>query len=282
MYMNARKVAITGGARGIGRATAAAFLAAGARVAIGDLDAEQCRDVAAELDPLAVGLPLDVTSGASFGDFLDRASTAMGGLDVVVNNAGIMPTGAFLDEDDIMTDRMVAINLRGVITGTRLAANHFRQNGRHGSIVNVASLAGLFGAPAIATYCATKAAVVMLTESLAKEFSSNGIHVAVVLPGVVRTELSGGAHYPRWMERFAAVAPEDIAQAITSVVATKRTRVSVPPSLNTVVAVRNLLPYQVRQRLDRIVGLDSAFTQADPAARARYHRRLAGDLNSVD
>lgn len=279
--MNPRKIAITGAVRGIGRATAAAFQAAGAEVAIGDLDGDHCGAVAAQLGPSVTGLPLDVTDATSFAEFLDNARAAMGGLDVLVNNAGIMPTGAFLDEDDAMTDRMIAVNLRGVVTGTRLAATHFQNNRQGGSIVNVASLAGLFGAPAIATYTATKAAVVMLTESLAKEFSGTGIHVSVVLPGVVRTELSGGAHYPRWMERFAAVEPDDVAQAIISVLETRRTRVSVPRSLDTAVAVRNLLPLSLSRRLDRLVGLDSAFTQADPAARARYHHRLTGDLDDV-
>lgn len=279
--MNPRKVAITGGARGIGRTTAAVFQSAGAEVVIGDLDGDQCRDVAAQLGPAVTGLPLNVADPASFADFLDNASAAMGGLDVLVNNAGIMPTGAFLDEDEAMTDRMIAVNLRGVITGTRLAAARFQQNRQEGSIVNVASLAGLFGAPAIATYTATKAAVVMLTESLAKEFSGTGIHVAMVLPGVVRTELSAGAHYPRWMERIAAVDPDDVARAIASVVQTPRTRVSVPRSLEAVVAVRSLLPSSVSRRLDRLVGLDSAFTQADPAARARYHQRLTDSSHDV-
>ncbi|WP_066898087.1 SDR family oxidoreductase [Mycolicibacterium houstonense] len=279
--MNPRKVAITGGARGIGRATAAIFQAVGADVAIGDLDGDHCGEVAAQLGSSVTGLPLDVTDPASFADFLDAARVAMGGLDVLVNNAGIMPTGAFLDEDEAMTDRLIAINLRGVITGTRLAANRFRQQGQGGSIVNVASLAGLFGAPAIATYTATKAAVVTLTESLAKEFSGSGIHVCVVLPGVVRTELSGGAHYPRWMERVAAVEPDDVAHAIRAAVTVERTRVSVPRSLETVVAVRNLLPNSLSWRLDRLVGLDSAFTQADPAARARYHQRLSGSLDDA-
>ncbi|MEV0670825.1 SDR family NAD(P)-dependent oxidoreductase [Mycobacterium sp. NPDC050441] len=276
-----RKIAITGGARGIGRATAAAFQAAGADVAIGDLDGAHCRDIAAQLGPSVTGLPLDVTDAAAFADFLDQARTAMGGLDVVVNNAGIMPTGAFFEEDEAMTDRLIAVNLRGVITGTRLAASRFRQHRQPGSIVNVASLAGLFGAPAIATYSATKAAVVMFSESVAKEFAGNGIHVAVVLPGVVRTELSAGAHYPRWMGRVAAVEPEDVARAITSVVATRRTRVSVPRSLDSVVAVRSLLPFALRQRVDRFVGLDSAFTQADPATRRLYHQRLTGGLDDV-
>jgi NAD(P)-dependent dehydrogenase (short-subunit alcohol dehydrogenase family) len=112
-------VAITGGARGIGRATAAAFVAAGAHVAIGDLDAYG--ETAADLGPPAVGLPLDVTDRTSFRAFLDAAESELGPLDVLVNNAGIMPSGPFLDEDDAMTDRVLDVNLRGVLIGCKLA-----------------------------------------------------------------------------------------------------------------------------------------------------------------
>jgi NAD(P)-dependent dehydrogenase (short-subunit alcohol dehydrogenase family) len=104
-------VAITGGARGIGTATGEAFLRAGARVALGDIDTVLVEKTAGELAELTggavCGLALDVTSRTAFAAFLDNVEAAMGPLDVLVNNAGIMPTGLFLDEDDAMTDRML-------------------------------------------------------------------------------------------------------------------------------------------------------------------------------
>ena len=137
-------VAITGGARGIGKATGEAFLRAGARVALGDIDTELVEKTAVELAELTggdvCGLALDVTSRKAFAAFLDNAEVRLGALDVLVNNAGIMPTGWFVDEDDAMTDRMLRINLFGVVHGSKLAAQ--RLSGRGGHVVNIASVAG--------------------------------------------------------------------------------------------------------------------------------------------
>src|SRR4030081_390997 len=115
--------AITGGARGIGRSTAQAMLRQGMRVAIGDVDLEAARKAAPELGPSAVALPLDVTDRASFSSFLDEAEEQLGPLDVLVNNAGIMQVGRFIDEDDATATRMIDINLHGVIFGNKLALN---------------------------------------------------------------------------------------------------------------------------------------------------------------
>ena len=145
-----KNVAITGGARGIGRATAAAFATAGAKVAIGDLDVELAETAAIDIGNATgaqvVGLPLDVTRQPSFEQFVDDAEAALGPIDVLINNAGIMPTGLFIDEEPSATDQIIDINLRGVITGSRLAARRFADRGG-GVIINVASLAGVTGIP---------------------------------------------------------------------------------------------------------------------------------------
>ncbi|MGH3519925.1 MAG: SDR family oxidoreductase [Haloechinothrix sp.] len=273
-------VAITGGARGIGRATAEAFLDAGAKVAIGDLDVELAEKTAVELGakPGAriIGLPLDVTGKGSFEAFLTETENALGALDVLVNNAGIMPTGLLLDETDAMTDRMIGINLRGVITGSKLACARFAQRGR-GSVVNIASLAGVQGLPALATYCATKHAVVGFSEAMHWELRDSGVSVSAVLPGVVRTELSAGAKVPKWLEGMSTVDPEDVARTVVRAVRTGKERLTVPKSLAATLTVLSVLPAPVRRAADRITGASVAFTRADPAARAAYHRRLEGD-----
>src|SRR6202035_1265030 len=110
-------VAITGGGRGIGRATAVALIAQGARVAIGDIDAALAERTAQELGSGTIGLPLDVTERASFAAFLDQVEERLGALDVLVNNAGIMPIGPFLEETDATARRIVDINLHGVLLG---------------------------------------------------------------------------------------------------------------------------------------------------------------------
>lgn len=275
-YRSGQVVAITGGARGIGRTTAAAFLRAGARVALGDIDADLVARTAIELAEatggVVCGLPLDVTDRASFFAFLGAAEERLGPLGALVNNAGIMPTGSFTDETDDMTDRMVAINLCGVLHGSKLAAK--RLAGRGGHIVNVASLAGVSAFPGLATYCATKHAVVGFSEALHLELAPSGIGVTAVLPGVVHTELSAGHSTPKWIRPIAEVEPDDVAAAIVAAVGSHRTRVAVPRTLGAVVKIASGLPDRVRHRLSRAAHFDTAFTHVDPGAREAYHRRL--------
>jgi NADP-dependent 3-hydroxy acid dehydrogenase YdfG len=137
--------AITGGARGIGRATAQALLLQGMKVAIGDVDLDAARQAATDLGSSTVGLPLDVTDRASFTAFLDSTEEQLGPVDVLVNNAGIMQVGRFIDEDDLTARRMVDINIHGVILGTKLALERMVARDR-GHIVNISSQAGKFGA----------------------------------------------------------------------------------------------------------------------------------------
>ncbi len=157
-------VAITGGARGIGRATATTLVREGAKVAIGDLDHSAAEQTASEIGGGTIGLPLDVTDRASFEAFLDAVEAKLGPIDALVNNAGIMLLGDFFDEDPELARRQIEINLWGVITGSQLAGKRFRRRGR-GHVINVASMAGKSGFPGAATYCATKHAVVGLSES---------------------------------------------------------------------------------------------------------------------
>src|SRR5205807_1728927 len=186
-----RVVAITGGGRGIGRATAAALIAEGARVAIGDIEAQLAERTAEELGRGTIGLPLDVTDRDSFSVFLDEVENRLGPLDVLINNAGIMPIGPFVDETDACAKRMIDINLHGVMFGSKLAIERFTRR-RRGHLVQIASAAGKMGFAGGATYCATKHAVVGLSESLRSELRGTGIDVSVVMPVVVNTELGSG------------------------------------------------------------------------------------------
>ncbi|MFX0573926.1 SDR family oxidoreductase [Nocardia nepalensis] len=278
--LTGKVVAITGGARGIGRATAEAFLAAGAAVAIGDIDVELVAKTAAELgaDPDAkiVGLPLNVTDKASFAAFLDSVDSELGPLDVLVNNAGIMPTGLFADEDEAMTERIININLTGVIHGSRLAVKRFMDRGS-GHLINIASLAGTQGFPGLATYCATKHAVVGFTSALHLEMKEHGVHVGAVLPGIVRTELSAGANMPAWITPLTTVDPEDVAQAIVKSVQQGKPLVTVPRRLAAIIKSAQLLPYRAQLGVAKFTGATTAYAQPDPAVREIYHRRLRGE-----
>lgn len=272
-------VLVTGGARGIGRATATAFAQAGALVAIGDLDTETVEKVAAEIEAATggrvLGLRLDVTDAASFAAFMEAAEQQLGQIGVLVNNAGIMPTGVFIDESPAVTDRIMGINVNGVINGSRLAVERFVRNKR-GTIVNVASLAGVSGFPGLATYCASKHAVLGFSEALYGEMREHGVQVVVVLPGIVRTELSAGAKIPGFMGPIATVDPEDVAAAIVDSIGRKRFRVTVPGRLGAMLTTMSLMPTPMRRWADRVTGTEAAYTQADPAIRARYHARVFG------
>src|SRR5436309_9637805 len=180
-------VAITGGARGIGHATAQVLARQGARVAIGDLDGDLAAQVAAELGGDAFGVGVDVTDNAAFAAFLDGVEYRLGPLDVLVNNAGIMTAGLIEDEDEVLTAREIAINLHAVIHGTREAVRRMKPR-RTGHVVNVSSAGGRIAGAGIATYCATKFGVAGFSEAVALELCGTGVEISVVLPPPVRTD----------------------------------------------------------------------------------------------
>ena len=172
--------------------------------------------------------------------------------------------------------RIIDINLRGVVTGSRLAVRRFTGRGS-GVIINIASLAGVTGFPGLATYCATKHAVLGFSEALAAEMRPHGVAVIVVLPGVVRTELSAGASLPNWMELIATVDPEDVADAMVAAVGSGKFRVTVPGRLGALLLVMSLMPTRLSRWADRVTGIDRAYVAPDPELRERYRRRIFGD-----
>jgi NADP-dependent 3-hydroxy acid dehydrogenase YdfG len=263
-------VAITGGARGIGRATAAALIVQGARVAIGDIDASLAERTAEELGAGTIGLALDVTDRASFASFLDEVESQLGPLDVLINNAGIMPIGPFVDESDATAERMIAINLQGVIYGSKLALERFLPRNR-GHLVQIASAAGKAGFPGGATYCATKHAVVGLSEALKAELRDTKIEISLVMPVVVNTELGSGLPETRG---FKAVQPGDVADAIVEALQTGRFEVFIPKSMAGMVRFNALMPRRAMEAIGRVLKGDQVLTQPDHTARAAYEARM--------
>jgi NAD(P)-dependent dehydrogenase (short-subunit alcohol dehydrogenase family) len=263
-------VAITGGARGIGRATAAALIPQGARVAIGDIEAPLAERTADELGGATIGLPLDVTDRASFEAFFQETETRLGPLDVLINNAGIMPIGPFAQETDATAKRMIDINLHGVIFGSKLALERFLPRGR-GHIVQIASAAGKAGFPGGATYCATKHAVVGLSETIRTELRDTNIHVSVVMPVVVNTELGSGLAQTRG---FKAVEPEDVADAIVEALQTGRFDVFVPKSIAGMIRLNALMPRRAMEVIGRVLKSDHVLAHPDHTARAAYEARM--------
>jgi NADP-dependent 3-hydroxy acid dehydrogenase YdfG len=265
--------AITGGARGIGRATAKAMLEKGMKVAIGDLDVDAARATATELGPRCVGLGLDVTDRNSFARFLDAAEEQLGPIDVLVNNAGIMQVGRFVDEDDLTARRMIDINLHGVILGTKLALDRMIARD-HGHIVNISSQAGKFGAPGGATYSATKHAVVGLTEAVRGELRLMGAHINVsyVMPAVVNTELGSGLGDVRG---FKNLEPSEVADAIVDALQHGVVDVWVPKKGRRTNLIISLLPRRLSEGMGRALKADRVLAEANPDVRRSYELRAS-------
>jgi NAD(P)-dependent dehydrogenase (short-subunit alcohol dehydrogenase family) len=273
--LNGQVVAITGGARGIGRATAAALIAQGARVGIGDIDAPLAEKTASELGGGTIGLRLDVTDRASFTAFLDEVERRLGPLDVLVNNAGIMPIGPFVAETDAAAERLLDVNVHGVILGTKLALQRFTPRGR-GHIVQLASIAGKGGFPGGATYCATKHAVVGLTEALRAELRGTGIEMHQVLPIGVNTELYSGVSGARG---FPTAEPEDVANTIVELLQTGAFELYVPRTVGLITRMQALMPRRVAETIIRLTKGDQLLLSADLGARAAYDARMEQMIN---
>ncbi len=265
--------AITGAARGIGRATAQAFIRQGMRVAIGDLDLATAQATAAELGAGTVALPVDVTERDSFAKFLDDAEAELGPIDVLVNNAGIMQIGRFIDEDEATARRMVDINIHGVITGMKLALDRMIPRDR-GSIVNISSQAGKFGAPGGATYSATKHAVVGLTEAVRGELRLMEAHIDLcyVMPFVVNTELGSGLGEARGLS---TLQPSDVADAIVDALQHGIVDVWVPKSSKRTSVLGVLLPRRLSEGMARAMKADRVLAGANSDIRKDYELRAA-------
>jgi NAD(P)-dependent dehydrogenase (short-subunit alcohol dehydrogenase family) len=275
--LSGKVVAITGGARGIGKATAAALVAKGCRVAIGDLDLELAEQTAAELGGGTVSLPLDVTHRSSFERFLDEAERQLGPLDAVVNNAGIMPVTPFAEEDDDSIRRQIEINFYGVATGTQLAIQRLRPRGS-GYIVNIASQAGKAGIPGIATYSGTKHAVVGLSEAVRAELRETGIEVLCVMPTVVNTELTSGVGQ-KWVKPVEA---SDVADAIVEAMEVPRFDVFVPRANGAIHKTVGILPRSWREAVARAMKVDKLMLEVDHNARHAYEERAAASKGAAE
>jgi NADP-dependent 3-hydroxy acid dehydrogenase YdfG len=272
--------AITGAARGIGKATAQALLRQGLKVAIGDVDFAAAQETAAQLGPSTVALPLDVTDRASFAAFLDRAEEQLGPVDVLVNNAGIMQIGRFVDEDDLTARRMIDINIHGVILGMKLALERMVPRDR-GHIVNISSQAGKFGAPGGATYSATKHAVVGLTEAVRGELRMMDAHIdlSYVMPFVVNTELGSGLGEARGLK---SLQPSDVADAIVDALQHGTVDVWVPKSSKRTQVLGTLLPRTLSEGMARAMKADRVLAGADASVRRDYELRASHSEPSLE
>jgi meso-butanediol dehydrogenase / (S,S)-butanediol dehydrogenase / diacetyl reductase len=202
-----KRALVTGAAGGIGRATAAALVRHGARVAIADVDLEAATRTATALGPTAVAVRMDVRERASVESGFAQALAGLGGCDILVANAGVSTMRAALELEDAEWDFNFAVNTRGVFLTNQVAARHFVQQGA-GVIVNTASLAAKVGAPYLAHYSASKFAVLGWTQALARELAPQRIRVNAVCPGFVRTSMQ--SREIEWEATLRGITPERV------------------------------------------------------------------------
>jgi NAD(P)-dependent dehydrogenase (short-subunit alcohol dehydrogenase family) len=262
-------IAVTGGARGIGLAIATVLQGLGAKVAIGDIDESTVKDAGGRLG-LGVCRRLDVTDRQSFTEFLDGVEDQLGLLDVLVNNAGVIAVGSAVDEAGAVTQRVLDVNIYGVILGTKLAAQRMLPRGR-GHIINIASLGGVLPTEGIATYCATKHAVLGYTDTVRMENRGRGVHFSAIMPTLTNTEMIAGIGHTRGLKN---AEPQDVARAVAGVIAKPKARVVVPRSTGVVASTQRFMPQRVSEALGRFLGTGRVFTSdVEVDKRAMYAQR---------
>jgi short-subunit dehydrogenase len=255
--LNKAVACVTGGARGIGAATAKALARQGAIVVIGDLDLDLARETACKIGDNAIAVHLDVASIDSFTQFI-AAARCHGPVDLLVNNAGIQRTGSFAEQSLASQHREIAINLGGVITGMNLVLPDMLSR-NHGHIVNVSSMAGKMSVPGAAVYTASKFGVAGLSRAVRAEIMESHVTITTVLPSAVQTELTAGLN----IRGVPTSTPDEIAAEIVRSCRQYEAEVSVPRWLFPIGAIEQALPERAGAWLKHLVGAQKRITASN-------------------
>lgn len=216
MRLAGKTALITGAARGIGRAFAAAYVAEGARVAIADINISGARATASELGDAAVAVELDVTDQGSIDRAVAQAAAELGQIDILINNAALFTAAPIVEITREDYQRVFDINVSGTLFMMQAVARHMIDASVKGKIINMASQAGRRGEPLVAVYCATKAAVISLTQSAGLNLIKHGIKVNAISPGVVDGEHWDGvdAFFAKYEGKAPGQKKQEVGQAV--------------------------------------------------------------------
>lgn len=264
-------VIVTGGARGIGLATAQLFHDKGATVHLGDIDLEPAEEAARSIGSRAHAAHLDVTSAKSWTRFLDGVIATSGGVDILVNNAGVMPLGAFDQEDDAISRLTINVNVVGPMNGMKSVLPIMTAAGR-GHIINIASMAGKMPFPGMVVYNASKFGAVGLTAGARSEYARSGVSISAILPSAVRTELSSGISLGKGLP---TVDPEDIARAVVGTMRSRRAETTIPRYLAGWNRISALVPEVVVDLARSAVNDRRGLDQIDEVGRKAYTDRVS-------
>ena len=194
MRLKDKVALITGGARGIGRAIAMAFAREGADIVVADVNQEEAEKTARDIEALArksLAIPMDVTNYLKVEEAINKILDKFGKVDILVNNAGITKDGLLLRMNEAEWDAVINVNLKGTFNCTKAVSKAMIKQ-RSGKIINIASIIGIIGNAGQANYSASKAGIIALTKTAAKELASRNINVNAVAPGFIQTDMTAG------------------------------------------------------------------------------------------
>lgn len=257
---------VTGAARGIGRQISEDLIARGYHVVIGDLDLAQTTTTATELGDDATAVRLDVTDGALVRSTIEQVERDLGPIVLWVNNAGIMPTGRFVDQKAGVTRATIDIDFAAVVDATHAVLPLMLER-RTGTIVNIASATGIKPLAGLAVYSATKAAIIAFSEVLRRELRGSGVRISVIAPNLVTTALGAGITPPALS---GSLTPQTVSRAVMRALDRGSFLSVVPRSLAPLLSFSAALPVGLRDWFDDRAGSDKIGLGGDPATRAAY------------
>jgi NAD(P)-dependent dehydrogenase (short-subunit alcohol dehydrogenase family) len=271
-------VVVTGGARGIGLETAKQFLASGALVVIGDLVESDAVAAASAIGALR-GYQLDAGSRESYEQFVETVERDIGPIDVLVNNAGIMPIGPLLAETEAVAAATLKVNFWALYHSAQVVLPLMIDR-RRGHIVNVTSAAARIHAPGLATYVASKHASTGFSRSVREEVLQYGVSVTAVMPSAVQTQLVDGIPINRW-ERRGIIAPSRVGRAIVGTLRRRPAAITVPRGLGALLVLADFVPERLWLLGRRLTNADRTMYEIDRLRRREYDSRISLQLEGA-